>query len=103
MAAAPPCFSTIATRRRGAAPSAERMPISRRRCVTEYETTPYSPTAARASATPPNTVKKVAIQRAWASESATLSDIGVTVGAGWPGVTWPSTRRRGAINPLWRG
>ena len=39
-ASAPPCRSTIATMRRGPAPSAARIPISRRRCVTEYETTP---------------------------------------------------------------
>lgn len=36
------------------APMAMRMPISRRLCATVYETTPYTPTTASSSATPPN-------------------------------------------------
>ena len=40
----------------GHAPSAIRMPSSRRRRATEYETTPYTPSAASNAAAQPNTI-----------------------------------------------
>ena len=65
--AAPPCPA----RRRDAAPSAMRMPISWVRWATPYEITPYTPMAASSSAMPPNTVSSMVLNRDWAIDSIT--------------------------------
>ena len=48
---------------RGAAPSAIRTPMSRRRCVTRYDATLYSPAAASSSASAANAVSSHAMKR----------------------------------------
>ena len=51
------------------APSAARMPISRRRSATEYASTPYIPMAARATATPENVLIISACTRVFAADA----------------------------------
>ena len=49
-----PSLSIAAETCRGRAPSAIRMPISRRRCKTVYASSPYKPSAASSTASPAN-------------------------------------------------
>ena len=68
------------------APSAARMPISRRRSATEYASTPYIPMAARATATPENVLINSACTRVLAAD-AVLSPSSVrTSNTAWPGL-----------------
>ncbi len=58
------------------APSARRMPISRMRRVTPYDTTPYSPTAANRSAMKAKTPSTLVAKRSVTSAPSTSSVIG---------------------------
>ena len=66
---------TIPITFRCSAPSAIRIPISRVRCATLYDITPYNPIIASTVATNPNTVDKLAIIRSVESELLIWSSI----------------------------
>ena len=63
---------------RDEAPSAARMPISRVRSATEYEMTPYTPTAVMSSATIPNASSMIMTKRRGPTDCATSSVSGAT-------------------------
>jgi hypothetical protein len=92
-----PWRTTMPRTRPWTAPSAMRIPSSRRRWVTEYAITPYSPSAASTSAVAPNAARSTRLNRRGASGAATTSSMARNRG-GAVGATSAATRRAAAIS-----
>src|SRR5216683_1232487 len=80
-----PSRNTSASTCSRCAPSAIRIPISVTRCVTRYDSTPYSPTPARSSDSTANASTSVALKLAFAVDSPTICEIVITSTTGSPG------------------
>src|SRR5580698_7212035 len=93
-----PCPTIIPSTSRSSAPRAMRIPISFVRCVTEYEITPNTPTAASTSAITPNAPTSINVNRVDEIASALTVASGLTFSTGKSASSAATSRGIAAAN-----